>query len=298
LKLRDAFYFTAGVGFLALAKARNVLKGYTSPKPFEVSEVERCIAYDAGVVHGWLEELTRYTGNEQHLTGKNVLELGPGSDLGVGIMLLARGVKRYNACDVNDLVSRTPRAFYDELLKRLPANGSGPPQDTQLLAQELDKQRAGAPSLLNYVIRSDFDICAAVGNSTIDLVFSQAAFEHFDDIEAVVGQLSRACKPGAVMVAEIDLKTHSRWIRDRDPNNIYRFHPSIFGAFWFRGIPNRVRPYEYRNAFERNGWGNIQMRPLATTGDPTSAGRGLSGRFRSGINQMEQLSIMFCATKR
>jgi SAM-dependent methyltransferase len=295
LKLRDAFYFSAGVGFLALAKARNLLKGYTSPKPFEVSEVERCIVYDARVVHEWLEELTRYTGNPRFLERRNVLELGPGSDLGVGMMLLARGAERYNACDVNNLVSRTPRSFYDALLKRLEADGNA--VDIQRLAAEIDKQRAGQPSLLNYVVRSDFDLCAAVGTATVDMVFSQAAFEHFDDIDAVVGQLSRACKPGAVIVAEIDLKTHSRWVRDQDPNNIYRFPAAIYDAFYFRGIPNRVRPYQYRAAFERHGWSNIQTRPLATTSDPTSAGQALSSPFRTDINEMAHLSIMFCATK-
>jgi SAM-dependent methyltransferase len=295
LKLRDAFYFGTGVGFLALAKARNVLKGYTSPKPFEVSEVERCISYDARVVHEWLEELARYTGDRQFLLRKNVLELGPGSDLGVGMMLLARGAKQYNACDVNNLVSRTPRSFYDELLKRLEAEGSA--IDTRLLAAELEKQRAGQPSLLNYVVRSDFDICAATGTGTVDLVFSQAAFEHFDDIDAVVGQLSRACKPGAVIVAEIDLKTHSRWVRDKDPNNIYRFPGPVYDAFYFRGIPNRVRPYQYRQAFERHGWRDIQTRPLATTRDPTSTGQALSAPFKTDINEMAHLSILFCATK-
>jgi SAM-dependent methyltransferase len=98
------------------------------------------------------------------------------------------------------------QSFYDALLKRLEAQDSA--IDTRLLAAELDKQRAGQQSLLNYVVRSDFDICAAAGTGTVDLVFSQAAFEHFDAIDAVVAQLSRACKPGAVIVAEIDLKAH------------------------------------------------------------------------------------------
>ena len=73
MNLRDAFYFTAGVGFLALAKTRNLMQGYTSPKPFDVSEVERCISYDERVVHEWLQELTRYTGSDSYLSGKNVL---------------------------------------------------------------------------------------------------------------------------------------------------------------------------------------------------------------------------------
>jgi hypothetical protein len=63
-------------------------------------------------------------------------------------------------------------------------------------------------------------------------------------------------------VAEIDLKTHSRWIRDHDPNNIYRYSNAIYRALWFRGIPNRVRPYEYRAIFEAHGWTNVRITPL------------------------------------
>ena len=69
----------------------------------------------------------------------------------------------------------------------------------------------------------DFNIVSAFGESTIDMVFSQAAFEHFDDIESTILQLNKVCKSGATFVAEINLKTHSRWIRDKDPDNIYRY---------------------------------------------------------------------------
>jgi SAM-dependent methyltransferase len=289
LNFRDVFFFGAGLGFLTMAKAKYTLRGYTSPKPFEISETDRCIAYDVRVVEEWLRELGRYRGSEGLLAGKNVLELGPGSDLGVGLLLLAQGAQKYNACDVNDLVGRTPDSFYEALLAGL--------HDPGFLRGELDKQRAGAPSMLNYVVRGDFDLVAAVGDASIDLVFSQAAFEHFDDIDTVVRQLSEVCKPGAAIVAEIDLKTHSRWIRDRDPNNIYRYSDALYDLFRFRGIPNRVRPHEYERAFARHGWSDIQIHPLATTPERCRDPAAWNKRFRQDFNCMDYLSIMFCATK-
>ena len=56
--------------------------------------------------------------------------------------------------------------------------------------------KAGRPSRLNYVIRKDFDILSAFGAGNRP-VFSQAAFEHFDDIDATISQLSSVCRPGA-----------------------------------------------------------------------------------------------------
>jgi SAM-dependent methyltransferase len=296
---RDAFYFAAGVGFLALAKCKHTLQGYTSPKPFDMTDIERCIDYDKRVVDEWLAALAGYGGRPDLLTGKNVLELGPGSDLGVGLLLLARGAAKYNACDVNNLVARTPPDFYEALFARLESrtNGLSAVQGVGALRAELNNQQAGTPSRLNYVVRPDFDLVAAAGAGTVDLVFSQAAFEHFDDIDAVVRQLTRVCKPGALIVAEIDLKTHSRWIRDHDPNNIYRYPDTLYNLFHFRGIPNRVRPHQYEESFARHGWRNIQADALATVSNGVSAPSAWSRRFQAEVNRMDCLSIMFCATR-
>jgi SAM-dependent methyltransferase len=291
LNLRNAWYFTAGIGFLVLAKAKHVVRGYSTPKPFDISETERCIAYDRHVVEDWLRELARYTGSAS-IIGKNILELGPGSDLGVGILLLARGALKYNACDVHDLIRATPERFYEALFAQLAGSA-----DIAVLRDELEKLRAGMPSALNYRVQGDFDLTAAIEGKTIDVVFSQAAFEHFDDVDAVIGQLSMVCRSGAVLVAEIDLKTHSRWIRDKDPNNIYRYPPLIYDALRFRGTPNRVRPYQYRQILERHGWTDVQITPRTRLPDsaPTS---GMYRRFATEINDMQYLTILLSARMR
>ncbi len=110
-------------------------------------------------------------------------------------------------------------------------------------------------------------------------------------------RLSVVCKSGARIVAEIDLKTHSRWIRDKDPNNIYRYPAALYKMFAFRGIPNRVRPYQYCQAFQRHGWVDIDVRPLEQL--PSEHGRsdGLSAPFRNGQSEMQYLSVVFCARK-
>ena len=292
---RDAFFYVTGIGFLTLAKIKNVLRGYSTPKPFDLSETDRAIDYDVRVVEEWLAHLKRYTRDDAFLTGRNVLELGPGSDLGIGLVLLARGAARYNACDVNDLATKVPGGFYDALFDRLERTASG--VDVQALRRELRTTGTGAQQRLNYVVRPDFDLIRAFGAATIDLVFSQAAFEHFDDIDATVAKLTAVCRPGAVIVAEIDLQTHSRWIRDKDPNNIYRYRDGLYNAFWFRGIPNRVRPYRYKQAFERNGWSNVTITPLTTRGDHASAASGMSRPYVDGVNQMDCLSVVLCATR-
>jgi SAM-dependent methyltransferase len=288
--LRSAFMYTAGLCFLLLAKIKHRVQGYTSPKPFDLSDTERAAAYDLQVVDGWLRYLKDYAPGVD-LRRKAVLELGPGSDLGIGLYLLALGSDSYSACDVHDLVLHAPRAFYDVLLERIAQRIAT--VDRAALLEHLDRAKDGGA--LHYVVRRDFDFAAAFAPRRFDLVFSQAAFEHFDDVEATVARLSAVCAPGATLVAEIDLKTHSRWIRDHDPNNIYRYPKPLYNAFRFRGIPNRWRPYQYQAAFERRGWQNVRVVPIERVAHPQHAQR-ISKYFDEGRNQLDYLGIVICAT--
>lgn len=290
---RGCFMYMAGLGFLILAKAKNILRGYSSPKPFELAETDRCVAYDLRVVDEWLQYLAAYTGSAA-LRGRTVLELGPGSDLGIGLYLLAKGAAVYNACDVNDLTQHAPKSFYSALIDRITAVQPG--ADREYLESQVEGARRRTASNLRVVVRSDFDLVSPFGADSIDLVFSQAAFEHFDDVVRTVQQLGVVCKPGAVIVAEIDLKTHSRWIRDKDPNNIYRYPNSIYRAFWFRGIPNRVRPYQYKEIFERYGWVDVTITPIERTRPDQNAGT-VDEQFADARNQLDYLSIVLCARK-
>jgi hypothetical protein len=295
MTLRDAFFFLAGIAFLAMAKLKHVLQGYSTPKPFDMTQTERCIAYDLQVVEQWLLRLRHFTRSDSFLTGKTVLELGPGSDLGAGLVLLALGAQKYNACDVNDLVRRAPDQFYEAFLEKL--RDTVPDMRVRFLKEQLASARAGLASRLNYIVSEDFDLASRFGENTIEVVFSQAAFEHFDDVDATVAKLSTVCKPGAVIVAEIDLQTHSRWIRDKDPNNIYRYPTPLYRMFGFRGSPNRLRPYQYRNIFERHGWTDITIAPLRRYPDYRRNLAALSTAFTGEENQMDLLSIVLCARK-
>jgi len=62
------FYFCAGILFLALAKIKHTIHGYSSPKPFSIDETKRCIEYDIGVVESWLTQLRQYTSTHDEHT--------------------------------------------------------------------------------------------------------------------------------------------------------------------------------------------------------------------------------------
>lgn len=279
---------------MGLSKVKNILQHYSTPTEYDYYELEKCIDYDIQNVDHWLDSLRNYTHNEISLENRNILELGPGSDLGIGIYLISLGCSHYNAINVNDLMKYTPDNFYEQFFDRLK---NVKEIDSDFLKEQLIAAKQGDPSRLTYVVRKDFNIAAAIEKSTIDLVFSYAAFEHFDDLDKTISQLNIVCKPGAIVIAEIDLKTHSRWIRKKDPNNIYRYSKKIYNLFWFRGIPKRIRPYQYKEAFERFGWTNVLIKPLMTIASDLNIYSGLNKDFAQNKNQMEYASIMLCARK-
>lgn len=306
----DRLHYGAGLLLLAANKLRHGVQGYRRPRPFPVTEFDRAIDYDLAVVAGWRRRLGAYLGRPWPLPGRRVLELGPGADLGVGLLLLHLGVARYDALDVHRLAASAPPAFYDRLLARLEIPTGLPPEleadrpaaDAGGERPELERQLAlalrGDGDRLHYVCRPEFDP-AVFGDRTIDLVVSQAAFEHFDDVPAVVRGLSKVVKPGGLLVAEIDLQTHTRWIRERDPLNIYRYGDGLYDLFRFRGSPNRVRPHEYAACLAHSGWERIVLVPDRTTpADYLAATRPrLAARFRDEGESLGHLSVYVCATR-
>jgi SAM-dependent methyltransferase len=294
--LLNGFYYAAGLLFLQMAKSKSALRGYADPKPFTMQQLDRCVDYDLALVDRWLAELERYLGPGAGVEGKSVLEIGPGSDLGAGLYLLACGAACYRAVDKFRLAASAPQSFYARLFERLRAQV--PHCDLESLRRAVGDVPGAVDGRLQYVVRSDFNIAAAVPERSVDVVFSNAAFEHLDDVENTLHQISRTVRPGGVLVSEVDLRTHSRWIRDKDPNNIYRYSDRTYRRFRFPGIPNRVRPQQYRECLEANGWGRIEIRPasmLATELLPRNAY--LADSFRDMHNKMEYLTVILCATK-
>lgn len=259
ITLKNTLYYLVGLIFMMLNKVRHEIEGYKTPRPFSVKQYHRCIEYDFSVVDTWLNEMKNLASPSFSLEGKNILELGPGAELGVGLILLAKGAGKYNALDVNFLVKKVPAEFYDnlfqEIKKRIPS------ADIHDLKFQLQSFYEDKNKQLNYIYDKNFSF-SQLKLEKIDLVFSHAAFEHFNDIEKTFEQLSQIVKKGGYLLSVIDFQTHTRWIREKDPLNIYRYSDKLYHVLSFKGSPNRLRPYDYVNFLEKFGWGDIKFLPV------------------------------------
>lgn len=257
--VKNKLYYFIGLVFIILNYIRHSIFKYTTPRTFSIYQFERAIDYDFAVIENWITHLNKYSKLENSVKDKVILELGPGQDLGNGIILLGRGVKKYIALDVNKLDKSTPLKFYEMLLDRL--KKQYPDCDTNYLKEQLERCHKDKSEKIRYIVNDNFEI--PKNENRIDLVFSNASFEHFTNVEKTIREVSRQMTNGGILIAQIDLSTHTFWIRERDPLNIYRYSDWLWNYFKFKGSPNRMRTLEYKELLEKYGWFNVKIEPLA-----------------------------------
>lgn len=234
--LDTALFESLGLGFLALAKLQYHLRGY-SPKPIRPWEIQRKIDHALHIGEKFLQGMARYGVSVQ---GLDILELGPGDDLGTGAFLLSNGARSYTALDAHPNAHHAPAEFYSRMRER---------------GIEFDQRD------LHLKVCRQFSIISTLKPESVDIVVSSSAFEHFDDPRRVIRELSWVVRPGGAIISSVDLQTHSRWIRQVDPNNIYRYPEWLYRLFRFPGQCNRLRMQDYMRFLAEAGWANIDLRP-------------------------------------
>lgn len=292
---RNGVFHGLGLASLAMVSMRHRLSGYRTPSRVSASDWPRAIDHVVRIVEDWRRHLVLPDGRRRSLRDRDVLELGPGANLGTGLLLLGLGARSYLALDRYDLASGAPLGFYRALVTtRLPRG-----YDRAAMRAALASLETGAPGPIALAADPDFDILRGAGDRRFDLVVSNAAFEHFDDIERVVAQLDCVTRPGASLVAGVDFQTHTRGVRRRDPNGIYRFSPDVYRTLSFPGQPNRRRPLHYVRALRKLGWCGVTVRPVDVA-DPRYLAwsrKGLAPAYRGKAAQMQILTGIVRAEK-
>lgn len=282
--IRNLFFKITGAFILLAVWAKHRLTGYRKPNTVSEDDRNARIGYVHDVVQSWL----RFMPPDVSVSGRSVLELGPGSSLATGSLLLAHGATSYTAVDAFRLAGEETADFRHDAVRRF---------DGALLEEDVRAAEAvmnGSSDAFRYHVDPAFDIPALCGDQTFDLILSCAAFEHFDAIETTIDGLTKVARSGCVSLHIVDLQTHTNAIREPDPNNIYRFSPGFYSLLAFRGQPNRKRPIDYVKAFEKNGWRDIQV--IAAKSIPPEKRRlltsGLAAHFDRPEMEMHILDLV------
>lgn len=251
------FNFWSGLALQILNKLRRSIIGYTSAGGFYDKSPITAIDYHRQVIAGWLKYWEALSGESIDIRGKNILELGPGADLGLGSIFLAKGAEKYYALDVFDLAAGFPDEYYQRGLEHVEEREGLNASDFPEIIRQIKHSMSADADRFHYIIDPVFNINVLPENE-MDCVFSNAAFQQFDDPANSIKQLARTVKPGGIFLSTIDFTTHTRWIRDRDPLNIYRYPKFIYNPLRFKGSPNRIHTQEYIQALKDAGWEDIK----------------------------------------
>jgi SAM-dependent methyltransferase len=154
-------------------------------------------------------ELQQRTGGTLSIAGRDVLEIGPGRSLGLGLMFLAAGARRVYAYDrfnhlfwdeldvahLKAVLDRLERENWPDAGRARAAVRSAAPGRVQLNEDLLIYRRADSASL-------------PLEASAVDVSYSNAVLEHVHRPFAVVRELARVTRKDGDSIHEIDFRDH------------------------------------------------------------------------------------------
>lgn len=299
-QVHNRTFHALGLAFMALNQWRHRIRGYRNPRPRGPRNPREALRYDKAVVQNWREHLRLYeldgpgSGDPAR---RDVLEIGPGPDLGTGLILLCDGANSYTAVDAHPLLSKQRERQHRRIAALLARERNLASAERDALVT-LAASAGEAEGRLSYRHLHDFDLKSLEPNS-FDLIVAHSSFEHIADVDRCLGELARCARSGAVIVAEIDLQTHTRWIRDHDPLNIYRYRQQLYRSLSFDGSPNRVRPEQYLESLERHEWRDPRFFPqrVLERDYVRAVEPSLNRRFRGDVEQLAWMSVVLCARR-
>lgn len=219
--------------------------------------------YNIGIHHYYNNFLEEYLGRD---VKAQVLEIGPGINLGTGLIFAMTGSRKYYGLDIYkdpDLFGAPQYQSIVSLLSLIAPGGIRTPADAIMkIAGEqvsFDKDR------IEYLYpRQSYDIPLADGS--LDYVFSHATFEHIADPMKTIAAIHRVLRKGGVTAHQIDLRDHRDFSKPLEFLKIdagawkekYR-NPAMAHLYM-----NRWRTSDFKAAFEKRGFQVLKVQPNET----------------------------------
>ncbi len=192
-------------------------------------------------------------GDLERLSGKDVLEIGPGDNLGVALVLLAKGARTVTSVDGftpnSDLHhnAKVYRAIYDTLT----------PEEQQRIRDVVTLQADGT-AIVNgerliscYAVPIDRDT-TPFKTQSYDIVISRAVLEHLGNLHLGWTNMVRSLRPNGEMWHKVDFRCHEMFAQIHPL--YFLTVPDVLWNFISRPDPtlNRLRLPTYRELAARD----------------------------------------------
>ena len=193
------------------------------------------------------------------VSGKRVLELGPGDTRAVALLAKKAGARSWDGFDAFDIQSRDAR-YLDAIYRPLAGDDARRLLDGCMMHTSPDALRKRSP---------------------FDLVVSRAVLEHVRDLDGLFRVLADIVAEDAVLVHKVDLRSHG--VEHHHPLDFLRFGDAAWRAMSSHvDLPNRERVSRYLDLAERAGLRTIWAKTthLIERDEAALAAPGLAARFR------------------
>ncbi|HSV50996.1 MAG TPA: methyltransferase domain-containing protein [Burkholderiaceae bacterium] len=186
---------------------------------------------------------------EDFLSGKTVLEYGPGDILGVALLLYAHGaafvrcVDRFPLERISDTNAAVYRALIDSLVGEAHTRACS-------AFREPGKPESGfLPEKVQYTVSRDG---LAREHAGYDLVISRAVLEHVNRLDQTLADVAAALRKDGVSIHCVDLRSHG--LDQHKPLDFLTWSDTTYGLMYSKkGFPNRWRLDKYREWVEQSG---------------------------------------------
>lgn len=194
---------------------------------------------------------------EGYLTGKSVLEYGPGDVPAVALLMIAHGAESAVCVDRFPLINLKPKnvKIMEGLLATLSFDKR---KRVDECFSECGNYSSGIlPHKMRYVV--DANGLSGLENR-IDFVYSRAVLEHVNDLGATFQDMKQAMKSDGLAIHLVDLKSHGL---HRENQLDFLVWPAWLWHIMFscKGVPNRWRVDQYRRLLLEQGFGVRLMEP-------------------------------------
>lgn len=219
-----------------------------------------------------------------------IMEIGPGQDLGVLLVLAGLGSGKGVAVDrfFCDWDPSYHPAFYSTLVERAEARYPG--VRFEALRDVVDAFGHTGPRL--QIVRSGLDDLKVLADASVTISYSNAALEHLDRPREGLLELGRVSRKGGLGFHQIDFRDHRDFSRPLEFLTMTdeEFLEKAVAASYSLG--NRLRPSEYLQLFNDAGFGTtFTPNMFAEPAYLTEVTNRLHPRYRSfGEEELRQIS--------
>lgn len=214
---------------------------------------EKHLAYSTSQFRDFLEKI----GGDTKITGKNILELGPGGSIGFGLLALKHGARKYSAIESisHAFITEEQMSSYRKLLD------DSDELINRYFIRDANNQYAYNKTFIEF-IEAGQDSSYRLPDESIDIIYSCAVLEHVHDLALCFSEMTRVLRGDGIMNHQVDLRDHifsqkSLWFLN-------------FSDYWFDKFfkntgeyVNRKRLSHYEMLIQKN---NLQTLELDVNG--------------------------------